>query len=144
MAGAGGSHENRMTFSAAAFARRKDMEALARSRTGMMMLMRLERWDVRRDGPLSEPALRQKIEALGYTAASRPYDVDSVAAARGDESERIEAVVSGLIKVTIDGETAILTAGDIVFVPGGAVWRVEVVGSTPASSLQAVYRTHPV
>jgi hypothetical protein len=144
MASAVGSHENRMNITAAALARRKDMEALARSRTGMMMQMRIERWDVRRDGPLSEAALRQKIEALGYMAASRPYDVDSIATTRGDGSERIEAVVSGLIKVTIDGEAAILTAGDVVFVPGGAVRRVEVVGSTPASSLQAVYRTHAI
>jgi quercetin dioxygenase-like cupin family protein len=64
--------------------------------------------------------------------------------ARGDGAERIEAVVSGLVKVTIDGESAILTAGDVVFVPRGAARRVEVVGTSPASSLQAVYRAQPI
>jgi mannose-6-phosphate isomerase-like protein (cupin superfamily) len=118
------------------------MEALARQRTGMTMLMRIERWDVRRDGPLSEASLRQKLQALGYEPAARSSAVERVATARGEGSERIEAVVSGLIKVTIDGESAILTAGDVVFVPSGAVRRVEVVGTGPASSLHAVYRTH--
>jgi mannose-6-phosphate isomerase-like protein (cupin superfamily) len=133
-----------MRLAAAALARKKDMEALARSKTGMMMLMRIERWDVRRDGPLSEAALRQKLEALGYEAATSSCAVDRVATTRGEGSERVEAVVSGLIKVTIDSESAILTAGDVVFVPRGAVRRVEVVGSSPASSLQAVYRTPPI
>jgi len=49
-----------------------------------------------------------------------------------------------LVKVTIDGESAILAAGDVVFVPRDAVRRVEVVGNVPASSLHAVYRTHPI
>jgi quercetin dioxygenase-like cupin family protein len=63
-----------------------------------------------------------------------------VAAAQSAEHERIDAVISGLLKVSIDGESAILTAGDIVYVPRGAVRRVEVVGSSPVHSLEAVYR----
>ena len=114
-----------------------------RPRTGMMML-RIDRWDVRRDGPLNEAALRQKLDALGYEAAPRPSPVGAAVTARGDGAERIEAVVSGLVKITIDGESAILTAGDVVFVPRGAVRRVEVVGTSPASSLQAVYRAQPL
>jgi mannose-6-phosphate isomerase-like protein (cupin superfamily) len=133
-----------MTFAAAFLARKKDVGIHARPRTGLMMLMQIQRWDVRRDGPLNEAALRQKLDALGYEATPRLYPVDAVAAARGEGSERVEAVISGLIKVTIDGESAILTAGDVVFVPGGAVRRVEVVGTSPASGLHAVYRTHPV
>jgi len=132
-----------MTLAAAAFARRKDMEALVRPRTGVMMLMRIERWDVRRDGPLNETALRKKLTAFGYEAAASVGAVDGVTTAR-DGSERVEAVVSGLVKVTIDGESAILAAGDVVFVPRDAVRRVEVVGNVPASSLHAVYRTHPI
>jgi len=108
------------------------------------MTLRIERWDVRRDGPLNEAALRQKLAALGYEVAPAPCPVGAVAIARADGSERIEAVVRGLVKVTIDGESAILTAGDVVFVPSGAVRRVEVVGLVPASTLEAVYRTRPL
>jgi len=49
-------------------------------------------------------------------------------------------VVSGLLKVTIDRESAILTAGDLVFVPRGVVRRLEVVGPSPARCLEGVTR----
>lgn len=55
------------------------------------------------------------------------------------DRERVDAVVTGVVKITLDGESAILTAGDIVYVPRGAVRRVEVVGSSPAHCLNAVY-----
>jgi len=107
----------------------------------MMLLMRIERWDVRRDGPLSQAALEHKLRALGYEPMLRTYPAGAIAAAQTDTRERIEAVVSGLIKVTIDGESAILTAGDIVFVPRGAARRLEVVGTAPAYCLEAIFRT---
>jgi quercetin dioxygenase-like cupin family protein len=111
-----------------------------RSMTAMVLMMRIERWDPRRDGPLSEAALRQKLESRGYVAAPRDYPAGAVAAAQPHERERIEAVVSGLLKVTVDGESAILTAGDVVFVPRGAVRRVEVVGPSAVHCLEAVQR----
>jgi hypothetical protein len=113
---------------------------LARTlRTGMMLLMRIERWDVRRDGPLSQAALEHKLLALGYEPMLRTYPAGATAAGQTHTRERIEAVVSGLIKVTIDGESAILTAGDIVFVPRGAARRLEVIGTSAAYCLEAVF-----
>jgi glyoxylate utilization-related uncharacterized protein len=109
-------------------------------RAWTMLLMRIERWDVRRDGPLSQPALEQKLRALGYDPVLRTYPSGAIAAAQADTRERIEAVISGLIKVTIDGESAILTAGDIVFVPRGAARRLEVVGAVAAHCLEAAFR----
>jgi quercetin dioxygenase-like cupin family protein len=105
-----------------------------------MLLMRIERWDARRDGPLSEAALRQKLEARGYQVSARSYPAGSVASAEADLGEGIQAVVTGLLKVTIDGESAILTAGDFVFVPRGAARRVEVVGPAPALCLEGIAR----
>jgi quercetin dioxygenase-like cupin family protein len=105
-----------------------------------MLLMRIERWDVRRDGPLSQAALEHKLQAIGYEPVLRAYPAGAIAAAQTDTRERIEAVVSGLIKVTIEAESAILTAGDIVFVPRGAARRLEVVGASPALCLEATFR----
>jgi uncharacterized protein (DUF1501 family) len=105
-----------------------------------MLLMRIERWDVRRDGPLTQAALEHKIRALGYEPSPRTYPAGAIVAPQTDARERLDAVVSGLIKVTIDEESAILTAGDIVFVPRGATRRLEVVGASPASCLEAVFR----
>ena len=127
-----------MTPSIAA-APRWDAGAAGKLRACMMWLMRIDRWDVRRDGPLSEASLQQKLHALGYQAASRVYPAGAVVSAQTDARERIQAVARGLIKVTIDGESAILTAGDVVLVPRGAVRRVEVLGTSAAHCLEAVF-----
>ena len=103
--------------------------------------MRIERWDVRRDGPLSQTALEQKLRALGYESVLRAYPAGAIFAAQTDTRQRIEAVISGLIKVTIEAESAILTAGDVVFVPGGSSRRLEVVGTSPAYCLDAVFQS---
>jgi len=106
----------------------------------MMLLMRIDRWDQRHDGPFTEAALRHKLRALGYDPLPRPNPAGAIASARVHPRGRAEAVVAGLIKVTIDGESAILTAGDIVFVPGGAARRVEPVGTAPVLCMEAVSR----
>lgn len=112
-------------------------------RAGRVVFMRIERWDSRRDGPLTEAALRQKIEARGYQVSERTYPPGAVAAAQYEDRERLDAVAAGLLKVTLESESAILTAGDIVFVPRGAVRRVEVVGPSPVHCLEAVPRSDP-
>ena len=104
-----------------------------------MLLMRIERWDVRRDGPLSQAALEHKLRALGCEPLLRTYPTGATAAGQTDTRERVDAVVSGLIKVTIDGESAILTAGDIVFVPRGAARRLEVIGTSAAYCLEGTF-----
>lgn len=107
-----------------------------------MREMRIDRWDVRRDGPLTQAALTQKIEALGYDVARRSYPPGTIVVAPGEPRHRLQAVAAGLVKITLNGESAILAAGDLVFVPPGAVRRVEVVGGAPAQCLEAVRRTH--
>lgn len=109
----------------------------------MVLLMRIERWDPRRDGPLTEATLRKKLETRGYRASSRHHPAGSVTTVQADTLQRIDAVVSGLMKITLDGEAAILTAGDLVIVPRGAVRRVEVVGSSPVHCFEAVYGAEP-
>ncbi len=105
--------------------------------------MRVERWDPRRDGPVSEAALRKKLESRGYHVTRRQHAAGAVMAAQATDRECIDAVVSGLLKVTLDDEAAILTAGDAVIVPRGALRRVEVVGSSPVQCLEAVYSGEP-
>ena len=107
----------------------------------MMLLMRIERWDARRDGPLSATALQQKLQARGYQVSTLSYPAGTVASAPADATERIQAIVTGLLKVTIDGESAILTAGDLVFIPRGSVRRLEVVGPSPAVCLEGIARS---
>ncbi|HEX6463244.1 MAG TPA: cupin domain-containing protein [Vicinamibacterales bacterium] len=101
--------------------------------------MRIDRWDVRRDGPVTEAALRQRIAARGYEVSTFSWPAGTVVPAQTQQEERADAVVAGVVKITLDGEAAILTAGDIVYVPRGTVRRVEVVGPGTAHCLDAVY-----
>ncbi len=109
----------------------------------MILMMRIERWDPRRDGPLTEASLLQKLASRGYRASARHYAAGTVTTHAADHLQRVDAVLSGLMKITLDGEAAILTAGDLVIVPRGAVRRVEVVGSSPVHCLEAVYDGEP-
>jgi cupin domain len=105
-----------------------------------MILMRIERWDIRRDGALTDAALLHKLQALGFEPIRRAYPTGAMAAAKIDNRACVEAVISGLVKVTIDEEPAILTAGDIVFIPPGASRRLEVVGTSSAYCFEAASR----
>jgi quercetin dioxygenase-like cupin family protein len=105
----------------------------------MLTVMRIDRWDPWRDGPVTEAALRHKVEAIGYEVSKYAWPAGTVVPAQTQYKERLDAVVTGIVKITLDGESAILTAGDIVYVPRGAVRKVEVVGSATAHCLDATY-----
>ena len=103
----------------------------------MVTVMRIDRWDPRRDGPVTEAALRQKVSARGYEVSTFAWPAGTVVAAQAQSRERVDGVVTGVVKITLDGETAILTAGDIVYVPRGSIRRMEVVGSHTAHCIDA-------
>lgn len=105
----------------------------------MLTVMRIDRWDPRRDGPVTEAALRQKVASHGYEVSTFAWPAGTVVPAQAQQEERVDAVVAGVVKITLDGESAILTAGDIVYVPRGAIRRVEVVGVHTAHCIDAVY-----
>src|SRR4051794_29352589 len=105
----------------------------------MLTVMRIDRWDSRRDGPMTESALRHKVETIGYDVSKYAWPAGTVVPPQTQDRERVDAVVTGILRVTLDGESAILTAGDMVYVPRGSVRRVEVVGSATAHCLDAVY-----
>ncbi len=111
-----------------------------RHRTDMSLLMQVNRWDQRSDGPLTEAALQQKLKTLGYDPLPRSNPAGAIVSARVHHRDRAEAVIAGLLKVTINEESVILTAGDSVFVPKGAPRRIEPVGSAPVLCIEAVAR----
>jgi mannose-6-phosphate isomerase-like protein (cupin superfamily) len=103
-------------------------------------LLQVNRWNQRDDGSLTATALQQKLTALGYEPLPGATPTDVVVSARLHRRGRADAVLAGLLKVTLDGEAVVLTAGDIVFVPGGAARRIEPVGNAPVRCIEAVFR----
>ena len=101
---------------------------------------RIVRWNVHLDGPLSEAAVRDKVVALGFDVAARTYPAGLAAASPPDPRDYMTAVVRGLVKLTVDGDPWLLTAGDLAFVGAGCERRLEVVGPSPAVCLEAFRR----
>lgn len=99
--------------------------------------MQIEPWDEARDGPLSEAALRRKLEARGYRVARYVYPPGTVFPEHAHEVDKIDAVLAGRFRMTTDAGEAVLEAGDCLAVPRGSVHRAEVVGGEAVVSLDA-------
>lgn len=82
--------------------------------------------------------MRQKLEALGYHVTCYVYAPGTVFPAHTHEVDKIDAVLSGELKMTMEGQAVILKAGDALAVPRGVVHSAEVVGTEPVVSLDAV------
>jgi len=100
--------------------------------------MKVERWEAQRDGVLSEPALRRKLEKLGYRVCRYTYPPGTFFPPHTHGEEKMDAVVSGRFRIRMGGDEVVLQAGDAVLVPRGAEHSAEVVGAESVVSLDAV------
>ena len=98
----------------------------------------LERWDEERHGPPTEEALRAKLEGLGYRASRYVYPPGTFFPEHIHPIDKIDAVVSGRFRMTVEGSEVILEAGDCLAVPKGTVHSAEVLGKASVVSLDAV------
>jgi quercetin dioxygenase-like cupin family protein len=97
----------------------------------------VEPWNEQKDGPFREGALRKKLEARGYQVARYVYPPGTSFPEHSHHIDKIDAVVSGQFRMTLNGKAAILEAGDCIVVPRGTLHSAEVVGSEPVVSLDA-------
>jgi quercetin dioxygenase-like cupin family protein len=99
--------------------------------------MAVQRWNPA-DGPVTERALREKIEALGYRIARYVYQPGTVFPDHAHGVDKLDAVVSGRFRLVIGGHLAVLGPGDWVAIPRGAIHSAAVIGDQPVVSLDAV------
>jgi len=100
--------------------------------------MPVESWDSERDGAMTEQALCEKLERRGYHVARYVYPPGTYFPEHTHGVDKLDAVVSGRFRMTLDGEAVILEAGDAIEVPRGALHSAEVIGDEPVVSLDAV------
>ena len=100
--------------------------------------MAVHRWNTTLDGPLSEAALRAKLEALGYHIARYVYPPGTVFPDHKHGVDKIDAVVSGTFRLVIGGHLALLGPGDWADVPRGTVHNAVVHGDQPVVSFDAI------
>lgn len=104
----------------------------------MQLFLQVERWDPEKDGPLSEPALRQKLKRLGFVANRYVYPAGTYFGAHTHEVDKMDAVLSGEFRISLEGGSVVLGPGDAIYVPRGAQHSAEVVGDQPVVSLDGV------
>ena len=96
-----------------------------------------QRWNSA-DGPLSEAALRAKLEAMGYRVAKYVYEPGTVFPDHQHEVDKIDAVLAGRFRLVVRGHMKVLGPGDWIEIPRGTVHNATVVGDEPVVSLDAV------
>ncbi len=102
--------------------------------------MAIHRWDADRDGPVSETALRSRLESRGYVVSRYTYPPGTEFPDHTHGVDKVDAVLSGTFQIVLEGDEVVLRPGDAVEVPRGAVHRAAVVGDEPVVSLDAVRR----
>jgi quercetin dioxygenase-like cupin family protein len=102
--------------------------------------MQLEHWHVERDGELTEANMRRKLEARGYQVTRYVYPPGTYFPEHDHGSDKIDGVISGRFRMSMNGQTRVLEAGDLLVVPKHQFHTAEVVGDEPVVSLDAVKR----
>jgi quercetin dioxygenase-like cupin family protein len=100
--------------------------------------MAVHRWNQTLDGPLSEAAMRRKLEKAGYLVARYTYSPGTTFPDHVHEVDKIDAVLSGRFRLVVAGHLAVLGPGDWVEVPRGVRHSATVMGDEPVVSLDAV------
>jgi quercetin dioxygenase-like cupin family protein len=104
--------------------------------------MQIEHWDEARDGPLTETAMRRKLEDRGYDVERYVYPPGTFFPAHQHGFDKIDGVLSGQFRMTMRDQEAVLGPGDLLAVPRNVVHTAEVVGDQVVVSLDAA-RIHP-
>lgn len=100
--------------------------------------MSIHSWNEALDGPLTEAALRRKLEAAGYVVARYTYSPGTHFPDHVHDVDKIDAVLSGRFRIVLGGHTLVLGAGDWVYVRKGVRHSASVVGDEPVVSLDAL------
>lgn len=99
--------------------------------------MKVGHWNEQADGPLTEAALRRKLERLGYDVSRYVYPPGTFFPQHSHSIDKMDAVLSGRFRIVVEGREVMLKAGDILAVPRGTVHSAEVIGDEAVVSLDA-------
>lgn len=98
----------------------------------------IEHWNSETDGELNEENMRAKLEARGYRVSRYVYPPGTYFPDHTHEVDKIDGVLSGQFRMSMQGQPLVLGAGDCLMVPRSVVHSAEVVGSEAVVSLDAV------
>ena len=99
--------------------------------------MRVRHWDDTLDGPMSEAAMRRKLEESGYLVSRQVYPPGTRVPEHADALDKIDAVISGRFRMVVAGHFAILGPGDWVEIPRGVHHAAAAIGDEAVICLDA-------
>ena len=100
--------------------------------------MQVEHWNPEKDGVLSEQGMRRKLEQLGYRVTRYTYSPGTFFPAHTHAMDKIDAVLSGNLRIAMGRDSVVLKAGDFIHVPAKAEHSAEVLGDQSVISLDGV------
>lgn len=100
--------------------------------------MDVSRWSDRHgDDDVDEETLRAELEDRGYRVSRHVYRPGTYFDEHTHRRDKIDAVVSGRFRMTVEGEEVVLEPGDWVAVSSGTAHTAKVLGEEPVVSLDA-------
>lgn len=101
-------------------------------------------WDQTVDGPLSEEAMSHKMQGLGYASTCYIYPPGCDFPPHTHGYDKLDGVLSGYFELSMMGETVILAAGDMLYIPAHEVHAARVVGKQDVVSLDGTKSGHAI
>jgi quercetin dioxygenase-like cupin family protein len=99
-----------------------------------MDVPRFERWEPE-DGPLTEKRMMGLMEGEGFEVAVYAYREGSVFPEHAHGQDKCDAVIEGVLRITVGDRAFDLQAGDRLYLPAGTRHAAEVVGRRTVVSL---------
>jgi quercetin dioxygenase-like cupin family protein len=97
-------------------------------------------WD-KKQGRLTEQAMRQQLEAEGYSVARYQYPPGTYFAPHTHAVAKKDSVLEGRLRIGWESGSVVLEAGDMIEIPAGFSHSAEVVGEKIVVSLDATRET---
>ena len=99
--------------------------------------LRLERWDTPNDGQLNEQALLQKLLVWGYDTEKTLLPPGTSLPGKAADKERVISILTGELKITVEGHAMVIKPGDSIFVPAAMVVQLDAVSERPVMQFTA-------
>ncbi len=99
--------------------------------------LKVERWELADDGPLSEQAMTQKLLVWGFESARELMAVGTRAEPQSWDEETAIGITAGELSLEVEGHDMLIKNGDCVIIPSGIEVGQHVVGTRPVLKLMA-------
>lgn len=99
--------------------------------------MAIIHWDPA-SGPATEETMRRHLEQQGYRCTTYVYPPGTGFPEHVHEVDKIDAVLEGRFRISMDGHDYILGPGDCIHVPRNRPHSAAVIGPDPVVSIDAI------